>query len=158
MIKNLGHLSSVSRLSPTANPWGVFSAAAGCASTPPLWTEGSDDPDTWHSPADAAGGLCLWGADGEFIRAEPPAADAAAAHDAAYFGLLDAGAVRGTVSASYASSGGRMVALCQAGGEWYITVARSHPPESAYHGWTEAAILRADADAEQWLLDKFPSD
>jgi hypothetical protein len=49
--------------------YAVFRAA--CAVTDPVWTQGSDDPATWHAPADAAGGLCLWCDDGELDRVEP---------------------------------------------------------------------------------------
>jgi hypothetical protein len=115
-------------------PWAAFCAAAAGGGTPPQWTEADPDtPSTWHAPVDAAGGLILWAADGIPERAEPPTQDLAAAAERVLGDLADAGltdsVLPGTVRATYASSGGRMVSLVQQeDGCWWVAVARSDGP------------------------------
>lgn len=145
-------LNSISRLSA-----GTESAAhevfrAACAVTDPQWTQCGSDPAGWRAPPDAAGGLVLWDHEGLLIRCEPAPSDECEAASSAYDGLLRAGCVIGTVRAPYASSGGRMVALCESGRHWYITVGRMLDLHGAYLGATESAIQQADPDATVMTL------
>ena len=114
----------------TDSPWAAFSAACEGGGTPPQWTQsGHNDPDNWSSPVDAAGGLLLWDADGEVTRSEPPCEDLINTANAVISDLRDAGmtedVIPGIIRASYASSGGRMVALVQDGPCWWVAVLRS---------------------------------
>ena len=149
-----GYIHTASRLSREVSPYAVFRAT--CAVTSPQWTEHGDDPDSWRAPHDAAGGLLLWTLDGDPLRAEPPSKYRSLDEVAleAYQAMLAAGAVRGIVVASYASSGGRMVALCHSGGEWWITVSREDPHPRV--GSTEAVLRRADPDAVTYLMAATP--
>ena len=131
----------------------VFRAA--CAVTNPQWTQCGSNPRAWRAPEDAAGGLVLWNHIGEFVRVEPAIEDAEkarAAADAAYEGLLYAGCLIGVVHASYASSGGRMVALCSAYGDYWITVGRCE--ETPRRGATEDCIVAADPRCTVYVLSR----
>jgi hypothetical protein len=113
----------------TDYPWAAFAAASEGGGTPPQWTQSGPDPDTWSSPADAAGGLLLWDESGKPERCEPPCD--ALVHIAA--GVIDdlrtAGmtedVVPGVIRATYASSGGRMVVLVQDDACWWVAVLRA---------------------------------
>lgn len=121
-----------------------------CSVTDPMWTKCGPNPDNWKAPDDAAGGLILWNSDGGLIRAEPATDDDAAIADRAYSDLLAAGCVIGRVRASYASSGGRMVALCTAYGQWWLTVGRCESvPRS---GATEDVIRYADPKCRIFVI------
>jgi len=115
-------------------PWASFCAACSGGGTPPQWTEADpDDPSSWHSPSDAAGGLVLWDAHGRPERAEPVTDDLTTVSDMALQDIADAGlssdVLPGVVRATYASSGGRMVALVeQDDGCWWVAVMRSDGP------------------------------
>jgi hypothetical protein len=112
----------------TDYPWAAFRAACEGGGTPPQWTQSGDDPDTWSSPADAAGGLILWGEDGEVARSEPPCDDLVNTAAGVFGDLRDVmtwDVVPGIIRATYASSGGRMIALVQDELCWWVAVLRS---------------------------------
>jgi hypothetical protein len=114
----------------TDYPWAAFAAASEGGGTPPQWTQSGPDPDTWSSPEDAAGGLILWGENGEAERSEPPCGgDLTKIADGVIDDLRGAGltedVIPGVVRATYASSGGRMVALVQDDACWWVAVLRT---------------------------------
>lgn len=152
---NYPRLHTVTTLSSNAPDYvayDAFRSACEGGGTPPSWTQCGPDPRNWIAPSDAAGGLVLWDEDGCVCSAEPlrDGASLAEAAEIAWDGLLSAGAIIGTVRASYASSGGRMVALCRAHGRWIITVSRTDSrPRS---GVSELGILQCDQFAEVLVL------
>jgi hypothetical protein len=113
----------------TDSPWAAFLTASEGGGTPPQWTQSGPDPDTWSSPADAAGGLLLWDENGQPERAEPPCADLVTVANAVIDDLRTAGltedVIPGIIRATYSSSGGRMIALVQDGPCWLVAVLRS---------------------------------
>lgn len=113
----------------TDSPWAAFLAASEGGGTPPQWTQSGPDPDTWSSPADAAGGLTLWDEDGKPERCEPRCDDLLSTAAGVIEDLRDAGltedVIPGVIRATYASSGGRMIALVQDGPCWWVVVLRS---------------------------------
>jgi len=151
-----GQLHSWTLLSASAAPYECFAAACAGGGTPPQWTECGPDPLSWEAPPDASGGLVLWYADGTLDRCSPQVwAEGTAGPDGgAYEALLNSGLVRGVVRASYASSGGRMVALCAVGDEWAITIGRMETTPRC--GTSEANILALDPGARVLVLEESP--
>lgn len=139
-------LHTVTRLSRGA-AFRCFREACQGGGDPPQWTLYGDDPAAWRAPDDAAGGLVLWDQSGTLLRMEPAGAPDLA--DQALWDLRCAGGAWGIVRATYASSGGRMVALCEGEG-WTITVCRMEATPRA--GATERNILAADPAAEVYVL------
>jgi hypothetical protein len=113
----------------TDSPWASFLAASEGGGTPPQWTQSGPDPDTWSSPADAAGGLILWDENGQPERCEPRCDDLLNIAAGVIEDLRDAGltedVIPGVIRATYASSGGRVIALVQDGPCWWVAVLRS---------------------------------
>jgi hypothetical protein len=113
----------------TDHPWAAFAAASEGGGTPPQWTQSGPDPDTWSSPSDAAGGLILWNEQGEVERVEPPCDYPVYLATGVIDDLRTAGmtedVVPGIIRATYASSGGRVVALVQDEQCWWVAVLRS---------------------------------
>lgn len=123
-------LHTITRLQ-DVNPWVAFRAACEGGGTPPYWTQHEDDlPELWRAPADAAGGLILWAADGSLWRVEPPQQREKAEETSAR-ALSDLRAAWDWPSdyyarAAYFSSGGRAVLLLDPIGNepWLVAVYR----------------------------------
>lgn len=143
-------LHTITRLA-DVNPWVAFRAACEGGGTPPYWTQHEDDlPELWRAPADAAGGLILWAADGSLWRVEPQRKsggeeiaskaladlrEAAAATWADWDGAY-------VPRAAYFSSGGRAVLLLEpvSSDPWLVAVFRCE--DYPRRGASEANITR----------------
>lgn len=117
---------------PTAIKFAAFRAACEGGGTPPDWTQKGDNPRDWASPADAAGGLLLFGRYGAPLSVQPPARDQMAALESALNAAESCGLSRDDVIAAYFSSGGRGVFLIQCDEDGvvddaWVFVSRSDP-------------------------------
>lgn len=145
-------LHTLTTLFNPALAFAAFREASAGGGTPPQWTEGSDDPSTWHSPSDAAGGLILWDAHGDLERVEPPRDNGGevaykALADLAADGLADE-AVPGIIRAAYFSSGGRAVVLVENQRKWVVAVLRTgRGDDEPREGASEEGIRRVDTGA-----------
>jgi len=143
----------------TDSPWAAFLAASEGGGTPPQWTQSGPDPDTWSSPVDAAGGLILWDENGQPERAEPPCADLVTVANDVIEDLRDAGltedVIPGVIRATYASSGGRVIALVQDGPCWWVVVLRS---EGAPRKGASERNMRSEGHVEGYPTMVYDTD
>lgn len=110
------------------DPWVAFREACEGGGTPPHWTQLGDLPELWWAPADAAGGLILWCADGALWRVEPRRENAEQIAEKALADLRAAWDWPDNyyARAAYFSSGGRAVLLLDPidSDQWLVAVYR----------------------------------
>lgn len=114
---------------PEDKKFAAFRAACEGGGTSPDWTKLGDDPSAWKSPADAAGGLILFGRHGAPLAVQPTSDDAMAAIDAALDVAEEVGIPAHEVTAAYFSCGGQGIFLVQSAvnGQSSVMVARPEP-------------------------------
>lgn len=151
MIYVTPRLHTITRLA-DVDPWVAFREACEGGGTPPHWTQLGDLPELWTAPADAAGGLVLWCADGAVWRVEPPRKNAEEIAEKALADLRDAAGAAWeewdethVPRAAYFSCGGRAILLLDpvASGPWLVAVFRCE--DAPRRGASEANITRLAA-------------